>query len=151
MSIKLQYCFNMVMLYSLLFKFFFLMIRLPPRSTRTDTLFPYTTLFRSCGIGDTSIIVRPNGVPVKTVALLGGGSLMQLVINKDKGVSTIKDLKGKTVTTMAYQDTTYFALLGMLATQSMSKDDVNAQAVGPVSVWKLFIADRKSTRLNSSH
>src|SRR3546814_15430364 len=27
---------------------FFLMIRLPPRSTRTDTLFPYTTLFRSC-------------------------------------------------------------------------------------------------------
>src|SRR3546814_4143093 len=26
---------------------FFLMIRRPPRSTRTDTLFPYTTLFRS--------------------------------------------------------------------------------------------------------
>src|SRR3546814_4201776 len=25
------------------------MIRLPPRSTRTDTLFPYTTLFRSAG------------------------------------------------------------------------------------------------------
>src|SRR3546814_125734 len=29
--------------------FFFLMIRRPPRSTRTDTLFPYTTLFRSVG------------------------------------------------------------------------------------------------------
>src|SRR3546814_16668583 len=27
--------------------FFFLMIRRPPRSTRTDPLFPYTTLFRS--------------------------------------------------------------------------------------------------------
>src|SRR3546814_4931079 len=27
--------------------FFFLMIRRPPRSTRPDTLFPYTTLFRS--------------------------------------------------------------------------------------------------------
>src|SRR3546814_8439201 len=27
--------------------FFFLMLRRPPRSTRTDTLFPYTTLFRS--------------------------------------------------------------------------------------------------------
>src|SRR3546814_18489765 len=26
---------------------FFLIIRRPPRSTRTDTLFPYTTLFRS--------------------------------------------------------------------------------------------------------
>src|SRR3546814_14320156 len=30
--------------------FFFLLIRRPPRSTRTDTLFPYTTLFRSFGI-----------------------------------------------------------------------------------------------------
>src|SRR3546814_13731795 len=29
------------------FLIFFLMIRRPPRSTRTDTLFPYTTLFRS--------------------------------------------------------------------------------------------------------
>src|SRR3546814_15240514 len=33
--------------------FFFLMIRRPPRSTRTDTLFPYTTLFRSgAGVGE---------------------------------------------------------------------------------------------------
>src|SRR3546814_8109107 len=31
--------------------FFFLMIRRPPRSTRTDTLFPYTTLFRSTPSG----------------------------------------------------------------------------------------------------
>src|SRR3546814_4696628 len=34
--------------------FFFLMFRRPPRSTRTDTLFPYTTLFRShivCAVG----------------------------------------------------------------------------------------------------
>src|SRR3546814_12236367 len=37
------YCF----LYSLFVLLFFLMIRRPPRSTRTDTLFPYTTLFRS--------------------------------------------------------------------------------------------------------
>src|SRR3546814_3351193 len=34
-------------MFSLLSSFFFLMIRRPPRSTRTDTLFPYTTLFRS--------------------------------------------------------------------------------------------------------
>src|SRR3546814_12972340 len=33
---------------------FFLMIRRPPRSTRTDTLFPYTTLFRSVGEGPVS-------------------------------------------------------------------------------------------------
>src|SRR3546814_18133377 len=32
--------------------FFFLMIQRPPRSTRTDTLFPYTTLFRSGPAGE---------------------------------------------------------------------------------------------------
>src|SRR3546814_4874068 len=32
------------------FSLFFLMLRRPPRSTRTDTLFPYTTLFRSSGL-----------------------------------------------------------------------------------------------------
>src|SRR3546814_4560356 len=37
-----------VLICSILDFFFFLMIRRPPRSTRTDTLFPYTTLFRSC-------------------------------------------------------------------------------------------------------
>src|SRR3546814_7967288 len=36
-----------MLIVSILFVFFFLMIRRPPRSTRTDTLFPYTTLFRS--------------------------------------------------------------------------------------------------------
>src|SRR3546814_20519218 len=36
-----------MMINSIVSFFFFLMIRRPPRSTRTDTLFPYTTLFRS--------------------------------------------------------------------------------------------------------
>src|SRR3546814_5555400 len=35
------------MMCNILSLLFFLMIRRPPRSTRTDTLFPYTTLFRS--------------------------------------------------------------------------------------------------------
>src|SRR3546814_17396609 len=42
--------FSMFVAYWLRFRvafIFFLMIRRPPRSTRTDTLFPYTTLFRS--------------------------------------------------------------------------------------------------------
>src|SRR3546814_18518941 len=38
--------------------FFFLMIRRPPRSTRTDTLFPYTTLFRSSNAA-TLIVIGP--------------------------------------------------------------------------------------------
>src|SRR3546814_16745794 len=36
-----------LLLFYTYFMFFFLMIRRPPRVTRTDTLFPYTTLFRS--------------------------------------------------------------------------------------------------------
>src|SRR3546814_13612300 len=38
--------------------FFFLMIRRPPRSTRTDTLFPYTTLFRSLPMTEDFDIIR---------------------------------------------------------------------------------------------
>src|SRR3546814_20768835 len=39
------YFYVFVLLLSYVLFFFFLMIRRPPRSTRTDTLFPYTTLF----------------------------------------------------------------------------------------------------------
>src|SRR3546814_9725954 len=39
--------------------FFFLMIRRPPRSTRTDTLFPYTTLFRSARCSARESHARP--------------------------------------------------------------------------------------------
>src|SRR3546814_20177930 len=39
-------------------RFFFLMIRPPPRSTRTYTLFPYTTLFRSHQCKTMGISVR---------------------------------------------------------------------------------------------
>src|SRR3546814_9630031 len=42
--------------------FFFLMIRRPPRSTRTDTLFPYTTLFRSRGCAKSASRLRPAGM-----------------------------------------------------------------------------------------
>src|SRR5256886_13273765 len=46
----------------LLFFFFFLMIRRPPRST----LFPYTTLFRSCDCTDT--VCRGSAVPVAGIS-----------------------------------------------------------------------------------
>src|SRR3546814_1742993 len=45
--IDLSYDVGLIWLY-IIDVFFFLMIRRQPRSTRTDTLFPYTTLFRSC-------------------------------------------------------------------------------------------------------
>src|SRR3546814_12246511 len=41
------------------FFFFFLIIRRPPRLTRTDTLFPYTTLFRSLAAQDRKLANLP--------------------------------------------------------------------------------------------
>src|SRR3546814_6014773 len=48
--------------------FFFLMIRRPPRSTRTDTLFPYTTLFRSVGDHGGAQVDRPHHSGAQPVA-----------------------------------------------------------------------------------
>src|SRR3546814_10987307 len=39
------------------------MIRRPPRSTRTDTLFPYTTLFRSPAAGQSATFARMSSAP----------------------------------------------------------------------------------------
>jgi len=92
------------------------------------------------GIGDTPIIVRDNGIPVKAVAVLGGRSMTQIVARKDSGIKGPEDLKGKTITVLAYQDTTYYALLGALASVGLSKADVSAQAAGPQGVWQNFLA-----------
>src|SRR3546814_18289808 len=56
------------------FFFFFLMIRRPPRSNRTDTLFPYTTLFRS-GLTDFVRLAWPrirHSVPDAELVVVGG-------------------------------------------------------------------------------
>jgi len=93
-------------------------------------------------IGDTPIIARAQGVPVKAVALLGGRALAHLAVHEGKGINGPKDLKGKTVSVMAYQDTTYYVLLGMLAAAGLTKNDVDAQAAGPAGVWQLFAAGK---------
>src|SRR3546814_11180494 len=59
---------------------FFLMIRRPPRSTRTDTLFPYTTLFRS-----KTLIEEPTFSRTRTCRRSvdgdGGGKFSELTIS----------------------------------------------------------------------
>src|SRR3546814_15604147 len=78
------------MYYYYQFLFFFLMIRRPPRSTRTDTLFPYTTLFRSARLDflQTRRLERalaesagtiPDTVPRLRLALLGSSSQEHLL------------------------------------------------------------------------
>ena len=87
-------------------------------------------------VGDSPIIVRGNGVPVKVVAVFGGKGFMQTVVRADAGIDKPADLKGKTLTVMSYQDTTYYALLGLLASVGLKPDDVNIQSAGPTGVWQ---------------
>jgi NitT/TauT family transport system substrate-binding protein len=97
-------------------------------------------------IGDTPIIARAQGIPVKAVAVLGSGSLTQLVSHKDERIESPRELKGKTVTVLAYTDTTYYALLGMLSKVGLTKNDVTIQAAGPAGVWQQFAA-KKATAM----
>jgi NitT/TauT family transport system substrate-binding protein len=92
-------------------------------------------------IGDTPIIARAQGIPVKAVAVLGAGSLMQLVSHKEERIESPRELKGKTVTVLAYTDTTYYALLGMLSKVGLTKNDVNIQAAGPC--WRVAAVCRQ--------
>jgi NitT/TauT family transport system substrate-binding protein len=94
-------------------------------------------------VADGPIMVRGNGVPVKIVAVFGGRGFMQLVVREDAGISKPADLKGKTITVMSYQDTTFYALLGLLASVGLTQNDVNIQSVGPTGVWE-FVATGKS-------
>jgi NitT/TauT family transport system substrate-binding protein len=94
-------------------------------------------------VGDGPIVVRQNGVPIKIVAMFGGRGFMQLVVREDSGIEKPADLKGKTISVMSYQDTTFYALLGLLASVGLTQDDVNIQAVGPTGVWE-FVAAGKS-------
>jgi NitT/TauT family transport system substrate-binding protein len=94
------------------------------------------------GIGDTTIITRAQGIPSKTVAVIGGGAFTQLVVHDGQGIHGPKDLKGKTVNVLAYQDTSFYSLLGMLASAGLTKNDVDIQAAGPSGIWQQFAAGK---------
>src|SRR3546814_19728135 len=68
--------------------FFFLMIRRPPRSTRTDTLFPYTTLFRSAVLDEIDI-----GAAVEAAHAVIG--LAECGQHDDAAIETTADFAGE--------------------------------------------------------
>src|SRR3546814_17554143 len=71
------------------------MIRRPPRSTRTDTLFPYTTLFRSlCAGKDLQLDLQPVPAcellaPLAIVQAAIGNLLRNAIENSDRGTISI--------------------------------------------------------------
>src|SRR3546814_11271466 len=81
--------------------FFFLMIRRPPRSTRTDTLFPYTTLFRSDAVLKPRAVVLRNDSGVRKLEglaeeiRLAAGSLEPPPVVEEGGVRFTLDQIGR--------------------------------------------------------
>lgn len=91
------------------------------------------------GTGDTAILMRPEGKLVRTVAVLGGGSLTQLVVRKDARVLHPEELKGKRVSVVSTTDTSFYALLGFLQSVGLTRRDVSIVPGGPVGVFKNVI------------
>src|SRR3546814_14678052 len=113
------------------------MIRRPPRSTRTDTLFPYTTLFRSR--------IEPDGFPYANSVD---------AIRPADVAAVDRQARARLVRIGAHVDAAIGAVGIALAGQ------VQHRHVGPprrlieiigVLLHLAVEADRKSTRLNSSH
>src|SRR3546814_4760195 len=124
------------------------MIRRPPRSTRTDTLFPYTTLFRSNVLHTSGVLEIAEHKAIKIAetrnnfyALLGPELVMPADCGMDPGT---------------YLEMHQYAspVLDMRASAAMTADPdcpkCNATGVYQHSDRRLAL-DRKSTRLNSSH
>lgn len=91
------------------------------------------------GVIEVTMFLRAREIPVKTVALLGGKSLMHVAVWEDDAtINEPKDFKGKTFTVGSYQDAGYYSFLGMLAKFGLGKKDVNIHSAGRTGVWQLF-------------
>src|SRR3546814_8292602 len=126
------------------------MRRLPPRSTRTDTLFPYTPLFRSPGHGDGSGQRRPadpgaaqarSGADVSVAAGAGGS----FIAARRSGLR--RDVSGVGVGSRGVG--------GIAPTYGFGGARIIAASLVPAchvpSPATRGLRDRSSTRLNSSH
>src|SRR3546814_1545461 len=98
--------------------FFFLMIRRPPRSTRTDTLFPYTTLFRSYRGSVTSTKLKVSAIDVFSAGDFSGGDGCEDIVLRDASRGVYKRVivkDDRIVGAVLYGDTAdgswYFDLL----------------------------------------
>src|SRR3546814_1007830 len=113
------------------------MTRRPPRSTRTDTLFPYTTLFRSSGDDTWDVLT---GLAERSALCL-----RPLRIEENHGPAPARNLgwRSSSAPYVAFTDDDCVPRPDWLA-QSLA----TARATPDLGVLQ---GDRKSTRLNSSH
>src|SRR3546814_5566019 len=128
------------------------MIRRPPRSTRTDTLFPYTTLFRSRELKDYVEDVREEVLRIKNVGkadLLGVQPEKIFIEFSNKKLANLGVTPQQIIDVIQAQNTQTAS--GVIQTSSdaiatrVSGEIKTARGLAELSI------DRKSTRLNSSH
>src|SRR3546814_3123954 len=105
------------------------MIRLPPRSTRTDTLFPYTTLFRSLAVVQRKPGALRNGAPF--LELPDAFQRLQRHLLRNPGGDR--------------------EMIEILALVLHHDEQLVLTAVTMALEAGVPTKDRKSTRLNSSH
>src|SRR3546814_16941946 len=133
------------------------MRRRPPRATRTDTLFPYTTLFRSAVGGDSGrhmaatdmvspLKETPERPQIDLSVAVGNGDSFSHALRRagvsESDTAKVADLVSGIITTGALTPGTRLDIrLGRRATRNVPRP-LEALAFRP---------DRKSTRLNSSH
>src|SRR3546814_3627540 len=128
--------------------FFFLMIRRPPRSTRTDTLFPYTTLFRSPGVepgADPAIAsrrARQRVQPAYLGADRAGDVLDQRRIERGAQPDRLGEVGRRQCAERAVQ---------RFGPPIVARDAESRDRRRNVEQLRQLLVDRKSTRLNSSH
>lgn len=91
------------------------------------------------GTGDTPILVRPRGMAVKTIAVLGGKSLTQIMTRRDSAIYSPENFRGKTITVVSNTDTTYFTLLGFLSSIGVRPDELKIMPAGPTGVYQMLI------------
>src|SRR3546814_10985210 len=115
------------------------MLRRPPRSTRTDTLFPYTSRFRSGRVGE---------IPVDGV----GDTLLEAVRRRPtqlrlqlRRVDRVAAVVARAILDVGDLRAPRLAVLARAALVEQRADGVDDLDVRVLGV------DRKSTRLNSSH
>src|SRR3546814_5890426 len=120
------------------------MLRRPPRSTRTDTLFPYTTLFRSTAVGKTYI-------PITVGCRQRLASAQQQRLPRSELPDATHDacVIGYIAKAQKILDRTYNRLS---SEQRMRKQPFQFRSENQTAVRQHCIMnDRKSKRLNSSH
>src|SRR3546814_10431112 len=128
------------------------MIRRPPRSTRTDTLFPYTTLFRS-EPGNDSLKCRDDSLECGARCVRQGRTRRWLrpldgTRMSAEGATATREMatRGETMRTAILA--LILAAFGGLAGAAPALGE--ALRIG-ISQYPTTLQDRKSTRLNSSH